>query len=127
MLSIVAPGGLEKHFRDPRFSEPAKDTTLPTPGGAPDLEVLEAMAEDLASYGTEVVDPPARRGKARNTFLLSELPRTPTRSSQKAPSTRVNRALLACMLALWGGLGAQPQRDMGRLHRLPGHPHQIVA
>jgi quercetin dioxygenase-like cupin family protein len=58
MLSIVAPGGLEKHFRDPRFSEPAKGTTLPTPDGAPDPELLEAMAADLASYGTEVVGPP---------------------------------------------------------------------
>ena len=58
MLSIVAPGGLERHFRDPRFSEPAKGTTLPTPGGAPDPELLEAMAADLASYGTEVVGPP---------------------------------------------------------------------
>jgi quercetin dioxygenase-like cupin family protein len=58
MLSIVAPGGLEAHFRDPRFSEPAEGTTLPTPSGAPDPELLEAMAADLASYGTEVVGPP---------------------------------------------------------------------
>jgi quercetin dioxygenase-like cupin family protein len=58
MLSIVAPGGLERHFRDPRFSEPAKGTTLPAPGGVPDPELLEAMAADLASYGTEVVGPP---------------------------------------------------------------------
>jgi quercetin dioxygenase-like cupin family protein len=58
MLSIVAPGGLERHFREPRFSEPAKGTTLPTPSGAPDPKLLEAMAADLASYGTEVVGPP---------------------------------------------------------------------
>jgi quercetin dioxygenase-like cupin family protein len=58
MLSIVAPGGLERHFCDPRFSEPAKGTTLPTPSGAPDPGLLEAMAADLASYGTEVVGPP---------------------------------------------------------------------
>ena len=58
MLAIVAPGGLERHFRDPRFSEPAKGTTLPTPSGPPDPELLEAMAADLASYGTEVVGPP---------------------------------------------------------------------
>ena len=58
MLSIVAPGGLEAHFRDPRFSEPAEGTTLPTPSGALDPELLEAMAADLASYGTEVVGPP---------------------------------------------------------------------
>jgi quercetin dioxygenase-like cupin family protein len=58
MLSIVAPGGLERHFSDPRFSEPAEGTTLPTASGAPDPELLEAMAADLASYGTEVVGPP---------------------------------------------------------------------
>ena len=58
MLSIIAPGGLERHFRDPRFSVPAEGTRMPAPGGAPDPELLEAMAEDLASYGTEVVGPP---------------------------------------------------------------------
>jgi quercetin dioxygenase-like cupin family protein len=58
MLSIVAPGGLERHFRDPRFSAPAEGTLPPTPSGAPDPELLEAMAADLASYGTEVVGPP---------------------------------------------------------------------
>jgi quercetin dioxygenase-like cupin family protein len=58
MLSIVAPGGLERHFLDPRFSEPAKSTTLPTSGGASDPELLKVMAADLASYGTEVVGPP---------------------------------------------------------------------
>src|SRR5215218_4805232 len=69
MLSIVAPGGLERHFRDPRFSELAEDMMLPTLGGAPDPEALEAMAADLASYGTEVVGPPARRVKDRSTLL----------------------------------------------------------
>jgi quercetin dioxygenase-like cupin family protein len=59
MLSIVAPGGLERHFRDPRFSEPAKGMTLPPPAAEPpDPDVLEAMGKDLASYGTEVVGPP---------------------------------------------------------------------
>ena len=58
MLSIVAPGGLERRFCDPRFSEPAKGTTLLTPGEAPYPELLEAMAAALASHGTEVVGPP---------------------------------------------------------------------
>jgi quercetin dioxygenase-like cupin family protein len=58
MLSIIAPGGLERHFLDPRFSEPAEGTTLPPPAEAPDPELLEAMSKDLASYGTEVVGPP---------------------------------------------------------------------
>src|SRR5215210_6311360 len=40
MLSITAPGGLERHFRDPRFSEPAKGMTLPRPAEAPDPDVL---------------------------------------------------------------------------------------
>ena len=58
MLSIIAPGGLERHFRDGRFSEPAKGMTLQPPTGTPDPNVLEAMAKDLASYCTEVVGPP---------------------------------------------------------------------
>ena len=58
MLSIVAPGGLEAHFRDARFAEPARDLTLPTPSGGPDAAVVEEMGEDLADYGTEVVGPP---------------------------------------------------------------------
>jgi quercetin dioxygenase-like cupin family protein len=64
MLSIIAPGGLERHFLDPRFSEPAKGMTLPASAEAPDPELLEAMSKDLASYGTEVVGPPGppRRG-----------------------------------------------------------------
>jgi quercetin dioxygenase-like cupin family protein len=58
MLSIIAPGGLERHFLDPRFSEPAKGMTLLPPAEAPDPELLEAMSKDLTSYGTEVVGPP---------------------------------------------------------------------
>lgn len=59
MLALVAPGGLEKHFLDPRFSEPAKALTLPPPTAElPDMAVLEDLAKDLASYGTEVVGPP---------------------------------------------------------------------
>ncbi len=57
-LAIVAPGGIEEHFRDPRFSEPAQALTLPPPStGPPAGAILEDMAEDLASYGTEVVGP----------------------------------------------------------------------
>src|SRR5215217_5378394 len=33
----------------------------------------------------------------------------------------------SCLLALRGRIGTQPQRDVLRLHRLPYHPHQIVA
>lgn len=59
MLALVAPGGLERHFRDPRFAEPAEAPTLPPAAtGPPDAAVLEEMAEDLAGYGTEVVGPP---------------------------------------------------------------------
>jgi quercetin dioxygenase-like cupin family protein len=58
MLSIIAPGGLERHFLDPRFSEPAKGMTLSPPSGEPDMDFLEEMTKDLASYGTEVVGPP---------------------------------------------------------------------
>ena len=58
MLSIIAPGGLERHFLDPRFSEPAKAMTLSASSVEPEMVFLEEMAKDLASYGTEVVGPP---------------------------------------------------------------------
>jgi quercetin dioxygenase-like cupin family protein len=58
MLSIIAPGGLEAHFQDARFCEPAKALTLPPPEEEPDMALLEEMARDLAIYGTEVVGPP---------------------------------------------------------------------
>jgi quercetin dioxygenase-like cupin family protein len=59
MLAIVAPGGIEQHFRDPRFAEPAEAPPLPPAAtGPPDAAVLEEMAKDLARYSTEVVGPP---------------------------------------------------------------------
>lgn len=58
MLALVAPGGLEAHFRDARFSQPARTLSLPPPTGELDTDVLEKMARDLAGYGTEVVGPP---------------------------------------------------------------------
>src|SRR3712207_4916450 len=36
-------------------------------------------------------------------------------------SNSMNKGLLICPLALWGRIGAQPQRDVGRLHRLSDH------
>ena len=33
--------------------------------------------------------------------------------------------LLICLLPLLSRLGSQPQRHVGRLHRLPHHPHQL--
>ena len=55
-LAITTPGGLEGHFRDPRFSEPARALTLPPPpAGPPDVA---AFAENLAGYGVEIVGPP---------------------------------------------------------------------
>ena len=54
--ALVTPGGMEEHFRDPRFSEPAQALTLPPPpAGPPDMA---AFAEDLAGYGIEIVGPP---------------------------------------------------------------------
>src|SRR5215213_264568 len=50
-----------------------------------------------------------------------ELPRIPI------PRTWVNKGLLDCLLALPGRIGTQPQRDVRGLHRLPNHPHQVVA
>ena len=59
MLAIVAPGGIEQHFRDPRFAEPAGAPTLPPPPvEPPDSAFPKAMVADLAGYDTEVVSPP---------------------------------------------------------------------
>lgn len=56
MLTIVTPGGIEEHFRDPKFSEPAWSLTLPPPSEVtPDLA---AFAENLAGYGVEIIGPP---------------------------------------------------------------------
>ncbi len=58
-LSMVAPGGIEAHFIDPRFSKPAESLTPPPPSSeAPDMALLEVMTQGLVSYGTEMVGPP---------------------------------------------------------------------
>src|SRR5829696_5540252 len=43
------------------------------------------------------------------------------------PRTWVNKGkkVLMCLLALRSRIGMQPQRDVGGLHRLPYHSHQI--
>jgi hypothetical protein len=50
-------------------------------------------------------------------------------SLREVQSTRTLRlvALLICLLPLRSRRGAQPQRDVGRLHRLPYHTYQITA
>ncbi len=55
-LLTETPGGIEEHFRDPRFSEPARALELPPPPeGPPDVAALVA---DMERYGVEVVGPP---------------------------------------------------------------------
>ncbi len=55
-LVTLTPGGADEHFRDPRFSEPARTLTLPPPPeGPPDVAALVA---DMKRYGLEVVGPP---------------------------------------------------------------------
>ncbi len=56
MLVIVAPGGLEEHFRDPRFSEPAQALTLPPPPAAP--PDMPALVDEMVRHGVEIVGPP---------------------------------------------------------------------
>ncbi len=51
--------------------------------------------------------------------------RTPFRTVSLG--TWVNKGLLACLLALRSRIGAQPQRDVCRLHRLLYRSYQIVA
>jgi quercetin dioxygenase-like cupin family protein len=54
-LVTLTPGGADEHFRNPRFSEPARTLTLPPPEGPPDVAALVA---DMERYGLEVVGPP---------------------------------------------------------------------
>jgi len=54
-LVTLTPGGAEEHFRDPRFSEPARTLTLPPSEEPPDVAALVA---DMERYGVEVVGPP---------------------------------------------------------------------
>jgi quercetin dioxygenase-like cupin family protein len=56
MLAIVAQGGLEEHFRDPRFSEPAQALTLPPPPADP--PDMPALVAEMARHGVEIVGPP---------------------------------------------------------------------
>jgi hypothetical protein len=39
----------------------------------------------------------------------------------------VSKSLLACLLALWGGLGAKPQRNVLGLHGGPDHLYHMVS
>jgi quercetin dioxygenase-like cupin family protein len=56
MLVLVAPGGFEEFFRDPRSSEPARAAEIPPPAeGPPDVEGIVAALE---RHGVEVVGPP---------------------------------------------------------------------
>ena len=55
-LVTLTPGGADEHFRDPRFSDPARTLTLPPPPeGPPDVAALVAAMEQ---HGIEVVGPP---------------------------------------------------------------------
>jgi quercetin dioxygenase-like cupin family protein len=56
MLAVIAPGGAEDHFRDPRFSESARELTLPPPPEVP--PDVAAIVADMERYGVEIVGPP---------------------------------------------------------------------
>jgi hypothetical protein len=43
------------------------------------------------------------------------------------PRNSVNKALLVHLLTLRSRIGAQPQRDVIKLHRLPDHTYQVIA
>src|SRR5215208_7126813 len=48
-------------------------------------------------------------------------------SETPIPPARMNKPELVGPLTLQGCIGAQPQGDVGRLHRLPYHSHQFDA
>ena len=55
-LVTLTPGGADEHFRDPRFSEPARTLTLPPPPERP--PDVAALVADMKRYSVEVVGPP---------------------------------------------------------------------
>ena len=57
MLVLVAPGGFEEFFRDPRSSEPARAAKLPPAAQGPPPDV-EGIVAALEQHGVEVVGPP---------------------------------------------------------------------
>src|SRR5215210_682374 len=65
--------------------------------------------------------------------MLSDVHMMPlAKTWREHPRTRllgstVNKGLLVRLLSLRERIGAQPQRDVGGLHRLPHHPYQVVA
>src|SRR5215211_1863298 len=72
-----------------------------------------------ASY-TRIVEKAARRTLLPRT-RQHEVPRIPL---LRTPVNRASASLSVCFQRL---LGAQPQRDVGRLHRLCNHAYQVVV
>jgi len=102
-------------------------------------EVVEVPA-DRASWLVLAGDLPARWRRSRTSLPTSgrRLPQSSGPSSSYPysptclvedlfPGNSVNKVLLVCLPTLRSRIGTQPQRDVGRLHRLPNHSYQILT
>src|SRR5829696_3234230 len=82
------------------------------------LPELSDEGEDTTSSHERQSSLPYRDGSVVVNSRTSETP---------IPPARVNMPELVCPLTLLGSIGAQPQRDLGGLHRLLHHAHHFVA
>jgi hypothetical protein len=58
---------------------------------------------------------------------MAELPCPARGDRRELVCTQQDRALPNLLLAIRGPVGTQPERDVGRLHRLPYHTSKIVV
>jgi hypothetical protein len=59
--------------------------------------------------------------------LMAEFPGPARGDRLELARTPQDRALPNLLLAFRSSVGAQPERDVGRLHRLPYHARKVVA
>src|SRR5215211_7821239 len=106
-----------------RYVSAAASAAYGVPAAA--AKVRLAPMVSITGYYAPSLVPRAVNGKKRDTISL------PTRIlvSFRPPfaAVSVEDGLLLALLAFSGRLGSQPQGEVGRLHRLPHHAHQVIA
>src|SRR5215212_7905608 len=68
-----------------------------------------------------------RGASPRWTFLDVLASRARTSERTFSLTLGMNKVQLLHLLTLRSSIGTQPQRDVCGLHRLPNHPHQVIA
>src|SRR5215211_5963901 len=75
----------------------------------------------------DMLHPRVKGGTPRWTFLDVLASRARTSERTFSLTLGMNKVQLLHLLTLRSSIGTQPQRDVRRLHRLPNHPHQVIA